>query len=475
MRSVSFVEHIELDFSGNLFNEGLLLEDIDNDGSNELVLGNVNGEIFVFKGTASKPWRVSKQNGMITCVGSGDLWNRGKKVLVAITADGWCHLFDIERKPEDGYTMRPSYSQLLPSNAKTLLIADIDGDGLCEMVTGHTDREVYVHRWIAEQLTTESSPAKGGVANAQTYEEIGSPLPLETNSLPKQKPKPPLDNKQLSKDEKQENKEPENVPSEHDEIEIPRGHFAQIKSWSLYSQITSLVIYKASRTQYLLVSQPGGTFINLLATDISKTEDKQEEHSAGFKADFPLPFLRSKQNQGITTTMVTLSPNHSSNRDNDDPELLAIGLLDGDLSVLNQNRILWTLHLEQNIFSLSKLDVTSDGYEEIIACAWDGSTYIIDSDQNIVKFEFRENVLAFGAGHFAVNGANVPCLVYVTFSNTVVIYWNITLSRLTPANLVKVTSDQEETINALEKLGVAEGGHIDKNKFQKLCANILYG
>ncbi|EDO34581.1 predicted protein [Nematostella vectensis] len=425
MRSVSFVEHIELDFSGNLFNEGLLLEDIDNDGSNELVLGNVNGEIFVFKGTASKPWRVSKQNGMITCVGSGDLWNRGKKVLVAITADGWCHLFDvktsaqksIERKPEDGYTMRPSYSQLLPSNAKTLLIADIDGDGLCEMVTGHTDREVYVHRWIAEQLTTESSPAK----------------------------------------------------------EIPRGHFAQIKSWSLYSQITSLVIYKASRTQYLLVSQPGGTFINLLATDISKTEDKQEEHSDGFKADFPLPFLRSKQNQGITTTMVTLSPNHSSNRDNDDPELLAIGLLDGDLSVLNQNRILWTLHLEQNIFSLSKLDVTSDGYEEIIACAWDGSTYIIDSDQNIVKFEFRENVLAFGAGHFAVNGANVPCLVYVTFSNTVVIYWNITLSRLTPANLVKVTSDQEETINALEKLGVAEGGHIDKNKFQKLCANILYG
>lgn len=92
-RSVSFVENLRLEISDNLFNEALLLADVDNDGDSELVVGQINGELSIFKGSSTKPWRRCLHLGMITCVGVGDLWNEGDNLLVCITAEGWCHIF----------------------------------------------------------------------------------------------------------------------------------------------------------------------------------------------------------------------------------------------------------------------------------------------------------------------------------------------------------------------------------------------
>lgn len=39
-----------------------------------------------------------------------------------------------------------------------------------------------------------------------------------------------------------------------------------------------------------------------------------------------------------------------------------------------------------------------DGREEVVACAWDGQTYIIDHTRTVVRFQFDENVNAFCAG-----------------------------------------------------------------------------
>ena len=92
-RSVSFVENLQLEISDNLFNEALLLADVDNDGDSELVVGQINGELSIFKGSSTKSWRRCLHLGMITCVGVGDLWNEGDNLLVCITAEGWCHIF----------------------------------------------------------------------------------------------------------------------------------------------------------------------------------------------------------------------------------------------------------------------------------------------------------------------------------------------------------------------------------------------
>lgn len=49
MRAISLVKHIEFDFSGNVARNALTLGDIDNDGHNELIVGNQAGDISIFK------------------------------------------------------------------------------------------------------------------------------------------------------------------------------------------------------------------------------------------------------------------------------------------------------------------------------------------------------------------------------------------------------------------------------------------
>ena len=49
MRSVCFVDRIELEFEGNVLQNAVCLGDVDNDGKSELVVGGVKGELCVFK------------------------------------------------------------------------------------------------------------------------------------------------------------------------------------------------------------------------------------------------------------------------------------------------------------------------------------------------------------------------------------------------------------------------------------------
>lgn len=36
--------------------------------------------------------------------------------------------------------------------------------------------------------------------------------------------------------------------------------------------------------------------------------------------------------------------------------------------------------------------------EEVVACSWDGQTYIVNLSKEVVRFHFRENVAAFCVG-----------------------------------------------------------------------------
>ena len=69
---------------------------------------------------------------------------------------------------------------------------------------------------------------------------------------------------------------------------------------------------------------------------------------------------------------------------------------------------------------LSRLDVTRDGLQEVVACSWDGQTYIISQDRQAVRFQFEENVSTFAAGLYSLSpGVTTPALVYVTFNNKI--------------------------------------------------------
>ena len=61
--------------------------------------------------------------------------------------------------------LEPISSQLLSSNCRMLLLADVDGDGMLELVTGHADRAVYIHKLeqteCQEQTEVQNQPSIG--------------------------------------------------------------------------------------------------------------------------------------------------------------------------------------------------------------------------------------------------------------------------------------------------------------------------
>nr|XP_054761590.1 KICSTOR complex protein ITFG2-like [Lytechinus pictus] len=101
MRSVVFVEKIELDFSGNIFANALVLGDVDNDSLHELMVGSVDGELWIYKGDNTVPLATASNLGMIVCTEIADVCNASKNVAVVLCADGLCYLFAIDKQSND--------------------------------------------------------------------------------------------------------------------------------------------------------------------------------------------------------------------------------------------------------------------------------------------------------------------------------------------------------------------------------------
>ncbi|XP_014678385.1 PREDICTED: integrin-alpha FG-GAP repeat-containing protein 2-like [Priapulus caudatus] len=180
----------------------------------------MNGDLFIFKGMVTSPWRHASDLGMITCVVIGDVLNQGQNVLVVVTGDGLIHLFcllsqtanahkqESEAKldhcisQESSETILPTYTQKVPANIYIALLADIDGDGQLEFVVAMTDRVVRSYRW---RCTSGDAEAGGS------------------------------------------------------------GCLVAQHKWEMFSQIGSVDVNSDEfGRQYLMVSQPGGTYVSLI-------------------------------------------------------------------------------------------------------------------------------------------------------------------------------------------------------------------
>ncbi|CAH1257113.1 ITFG2 [Branchiostoma lanceolatum] len=445
MRYVSFVEHLQLEFSGNLMPQAMVLGDVDNDQDNELVAGNVNGQLMVFKGADTTPWRMASGLGMTSCAAVGDVCNTGKNVIMTLSAEGWCHVFSVahhEKQNEDDEKdkeaamsqekggpkeMTPVYQQLLAANAQAIVIADIDKDGKNEVVIGYTDRVVRAYSWVEN-----ASPATTGQ-------------------------------------------------------DVLSRKFVLLQTWELVGQVGSIVVTKGVDGQTeLLASQPGCTYTTLLMKDSGKgeggdkeTEEEEEEEerqqASGETVIFhPLVSSRAR-NPDVSTEIIGNLATGPSDDGGDCPGrgLYAMCTLDGTLMLGQGEEIVWSLQVDHHLFSLTKLDVTRDGKDEIVACGWDGQTYIMDHLQNMVRFQFDQPVNAFCAGLYAVMpGRNVPCLVYATFHNNITLHFNTTLPCLLPTTLTDVLADKERVTQLLEKLHLQDA---DSGTLQQLYHWCIYG
>ncbi|KAG8509089.1 KICSTOR complex protein ITFG2 [Galemys pyrenaicus] len=435
MRSVSYVQRVALEFSGSLFPHAICLGDVDNDtvsacalretqpgaaqrrggareagsrlrraacaasvrgGLNELVVGDTNGKLSVYKNDDSRPWFTCSCQGM--------------NLVVAVSADGWFHLCDLTpaKAPDasghhetlTGEEQRPIFKQHIPANTKVMLVSDIDGDGRCELLVGYTDRVVRAFRW----------------------EDLG-----ET--------------------------------SDH-----PTGQLVSLKKWMLEGQVDSLsVIPGPLGVPELMVSQPGCAYAILLCTWNKDTghppapegtpEGSRESPAA---RDVVLHQTSGRiHNKNVSTHLVgNIKRGHSPERGGSG--LFALCTLDGTLKLMEDaDKLLWSVQVDHQLFALEKLDVTGNGHEEVVACAWDGQTYIIDHNRTVVRFQVDENIRAFCAGLYACKGGrNSPCLVYVTFNQKIYVYWEVQLERMESTNLLKLLEAEPEYQSLLEELGV---------------------
>ncbi|KAG7456029.1 hypothetical protein MATL_G00247360 [Megalops atlanticus] len=429
MRSLSFVQRVSLDFSGTLFPHAICLGDADNDSLNELVVGDTSGKLYVYKNDESKPWITRSCVGMLTCVGVGDICNKGKNFVVAVGAEGWFHLFDLtstataksdsssQQEALFWDDQRPCFTQHIPANTKVILISDIDGDGSNELVVGYTDRVVRAFRW-------EEPP---------------------------------------------------------DSTDLSSGQLVLLKKWLLEGQVDSLSVNPGPEGEpELMVSQPGCGYAILLC---SWTQGGAAGPGEGTPAtpggegpprDVILHLTTGRiHNKNVSTHLIG-SISRGSKDDSSKCGLFALCTLDGTLKLMDTSeQLLWSVQVDHQLFALQKLDVTGDGREEVVACAWDGQTYIIDHNRMVVRFQFDENVNAFCAGQYTCkDGKDSPCLVYVGFNHKIYVYWRVELERMEPTNLLRVLEERPEYRGLMERLSVDPE---DTQAVAELVRDTLYG
>lgn len=171
MKTLSLVDCLELKFNGVIMKEALALGDVDNDGINELVVGNSGGEMFVFKG--NKCVCRAFDLGCVAAVAVGDLLNIHRNVTVIVTTEGYCHVFDVEEELQvtrqdhqsgsggsldnskdclDARIIQQFHSQRIVANTKAVFLADVNDDGLIELVCGLTDRVLRTYKWNPEPV-----------------------------------------------------------------------------------------------------------------------------------------------------------------------------------------------------------------------------------------------------------------------------------------------------------------------------------
>uniref|UniRef100_A0AAQ4RCV3 Integrin alpha FG-GAP repeat containing 2 n=1 Tax=Gasterosteus aculeatus aculeatus TaxID=481459 RepID=A0AAQ4RCV3_GASAC len=418
MRSLNYVQRVSLDFTGTLFPHAICLGDADNDSLNELIVGDTNGKLLVYKNDDSRPWAARSCAGMLTCVAVGDVCNKGKNFVVAVSAEGWFHLFDLtaaskadsssQHESTCSDDQKPFFTQHIPANTKVILISDIDGDGRSELVVGYTDRVVRAFRW--EEPSDRS--------------ELGS------------------------------------------------GQLVLLKKWLLEGQVDSLSVNPGPEgLPELMVSQPGCGYAILLCSWTQQDSNILDGEAPSRDVVLHLTSGRI-HNKNVSTHLIG-SISKGSKEESSKCGLFALCTLDGTLKLMDSSeQLLWSVQVDHQLFALQKLDVTGDGREEVVACAWDGQTYIIDHNRTVVRFQFDENVNAFCAGQYTCKeGKNSPCLVYVSFNHKIYIYWKVELERMESTNMLRVLEEKPEFSRHLRLLGVDTD---DPAAVRAMVANVLY-
>ncbi|KAF5297396.1 hypothetical protein FQR65_LT01327 [Abscondita terminalis] len=442
MRAISLVDHFEFDFSGNVLKRGLTLGDIDNDGLNELVVGGENGDLIVFKG--GNKWVSLTGLGFISSVVVGDILNCGKNSLVVITADGWCYIYNVSIETE----------------------VQVD-EGVDQV-----DGQMFSSESVESEKSSETkSYSSESVANTSLEKEKVELKRVHVQRIP-------ANTKDVLLADIDGDGSLELVIGLTDRVVrsyrwITTGNLVCLNKWECAKQIGSITLHHSKDdVPALLVAQPGGTFMRIICQVEEASLEATGEHSdsgssrtesiAGSKIDYQFLGISRTRNQNISTEIVG-----NLISDKKDGNSYTVATLDGTIMMVHEENILWSLAVDHQIFSLHKMDLTDSGNDNIIACSWDGQTYILDQEKNSVRFHFEESVQAFDCGFYnACEDTNTTCFVYVTFRNKIYVYYNIPLKKM-------IYKKFEPELAKLKDVLIDED--LDQKSRNELVEFLLYG
>lgn len=508
MRSISLVQKLEVDYKGSIFKNAVCLVDIDGDGCNEFCIGFTNGDLQAYKGhDRARPWKVSKGLGSLVVLCGGAVRSPEETLLCTLNSEGRCSLFDAKDHVDDdflnasyegSYCSRPSsptnelrliHKECLLPNAKVAILEDIDNDGIAELIVGYTDRYVRIFKWQVREedhLIDEYETSKQNITK-QTSNDTDKKSALSFSLS-------------MSKEPKKECNSIKSVQrSEHTAHEIsdvvdgdrccmgspyyhPVGSFVMVKQFSLLGQIGSLAVCKtAEGLNQLIVSQPNGGYCILGQYDQDNgfTENVSTPSSdspiSGNQDSYPTFYPitayndRSFQNHHINTEIIG-----GIKRQNKVTGVIGLCTHDGNFILLDNTYFSGKNPVKNSSknhwFSMSKVDITDDGDDEIILCDLNGMTYIIDKERNVVSYNFNENIAAFCAGFYG----NSPCLCYVTLSGKLHLYYDVWIDavkvRCVHAALIEKIKDRPELHYILE-LFKSRNDEIDHVKLQNFVKN----
>lgn len=516
------MKKLKFDFHGSIAKRALVIGDADNDQRNELVCANLQGDLAIFKGKNPEKYAYATDLGMVTACLVGDVINSGKNLVAAINTEGWLFVFDvldahsspelssvnfidksdIDLNPPKGFERNAKLSeasrsaveltllhnQRVPANCREFLLADLDGDGQNEVIIGLTDRVLRTYQWI--KIGSDRGKFVG-LYKWEFADQIGS---VSLN------------------------------PSRHDNcqdiiVAQPGGTYAKLECFDKKTSFNS---------DNSTSSSPGdsgnlkeGDSIHLgrvIESSKNDTDNVKTEYISKLTPEYHQLALSQMRNNHVSTEVLGGIRN---SKGSDSYSLIVVATLDGTLMLVNKDEILWSLQVDHQLFAMAILETRPTKHpfltqsestctivpninvdrnrsgsrrpgsdrrsQYFVVCAWNGKTYIVDEERNYLRFKFDEAVSAFTAGNYYFDGLNHSALVYATFNNQIVVYYDVIVDHIQPVyllNEVMHNPEHEELLRRLEEqatqLGLCKSDELltegcRVKVLRELVRDILYG
>eukprot|EP00794_Sanderia_malayensis_P012074 gene12074-13318_t len=528
-RSVSLVDRLELEFQGTIYKNAIAFGDVDGDGGNELLICNTAGQLYIFKGRkSSKPWKTCPGLGCVTSIVVGDVKNTGSNVILCLNTEGFCFIFEqiepagkteseanleVSNKTTEkaipsklqksspahchAEVINPLYKLELPANPKMAILADINGDGLNSLGICYTDRYVRVFQWedIADRVSQKEAHGSFSVKK-QEKKMVKQPSKDEdvkpsSSSLIKQSSKDSgASGNPSPKSQKIESVTRNSQSSQgiFDFELLPDGNFKLKDEFSLPGQIGSIAVVKLSENERQLVaSQPAGGYAILAVYGQDGKKTQATDHEGNLVNNDQKPasqpcVYHPASCYHLRNFKVDSEVLGNIKREGKLSGLFCVCTVDGSYFIINNTDagimiLPISTTTEHRWFAMDHLDISMDGNDAIVLCSWEGTTYVIDKDFEIISYSFGDQICGFRAGMFAVDpGMNVPCFGYVTFLNRLFLYCDVKGVSTKSSNLhqtliekLKARPEYATLLNSLED----HNGRIDPQRLQALIKSAL--